>query len=231
MGLLSYSYRRQVLDIDLARTVPLMQGVVLDVGGRRAAWRGRFRPPERVEISAWWVVNIAHDALPHVSGSAERLPVQDSCADTVMCTEVLEHIFDPEAALVEIARVLKSGGWLILSMPFLCPVHGDPCDYQRFTEQKLQRLLVLSGFEQVNIRKQGLYFTVVCDYLRFPLSKLRPALLRWTLGGLFLPIAAVLRWLECSAGIQRSEMFAAHTTGYFLTARRTILPVASAEAR
>ena len=53
--------------------------------------------------------------------------------DLVICTEVLEHSKYPESILSEIHRVLKPNGTLILTTPFIYPIHGAPNDFRRFT--------------------------------------------------------------------------------------------------
>ena len=116
-GCLSTSFRRQLLDADLARAAPLMRGVVLDVGGKRVARRGEFRPPEQPELRAWWVLNVTPDVAPHVLGSAQALPLCDASADAVLCTEVIEHLEDPAHALGEFRRVTKPGGDILLTTP------------------------------------------------------------------------------------------------------------------
>jgi len=222
-GQLGYSFRRQMLDADLARATPLMSGVVLDVGGKRVARRGKFRPPTREDIHAWWALNITPTASPHILGSAEALPLRDGCIDTVICTEAIEHFLYPDVALYEVARVLKPGGRLILSMPFLFRVHGDPYDYQRFTGYKLAQLLTQTGFEVEEILKQGLFFTTVCDLIKLPLAELRPALVRWPLGAVFLLVAALLRRLERLPQVVNSPLLSSYTTGHFVIARRNAL--------
>lgn len=55
------------------------------------------------------------------AGDALVLPFTDCSFDQVICSEVLEHIPDYQAALLEIRRVLKSGGVLAVSVPRFWP--------------------------------------------------------------------------------------------------------------
>jgi 2-polyprenyl-3-methyl-5-hydroxy-6-metoxy-1,4-benzoquinol methylase len=50
-------------------------------------------------------------------GDAEDLPLQDGVIDGIVLTEVLEHVLDDRKVLRELTRVLKPGGWVILSIP------------------------------------------------------------------------------------------------------------------
>ncbi|MGR9091234.1 MAG: methyltransferase domain-containing protein, partial [Gammaproteobacteria bacterium] len=74
------------------------------------------------------------------------LSFADDSIDHCLLLDVLEHIPDPERALGEIARVLKSGGTLLLQVPFLYPVHDAPLDFQRWTQFGLTRLAGKYGF-------------------------------------------------------------------------------------
>lgn len=65
--------------------------------------------------------------------------------DMAFCMEVLEHVRDPESVLINIHNSLKRGGKLILSVPFLFPIHGDE-DYFRYTKHGLRYLLESVGF-------------------------------------------------------------------------------------
>ncbi len=49
--------------------------------------------------------------------NAEKLPFSDASFDKLICTEVLEHVQHPETVVAEAARVLRGGGWFVLSVP------------------------------------------------------------------------------------------------------------------
>jgi SAM-dependent methyltransferase len=90
--------------------------------------------------------SVLYGAQPCLFGNASRLPLCDESFDTVILLEVLEHLEEPQKALAEIRRVLKPGGTLILTIPFLYPVHDAPFDFQRYTRFGLERELKASGF-------------------------------------------------------------------------------------
>jgi SAM-dependent methyltransferase len=80
----------------------------------------------------------AIDHLDRVCDLDEPLPFPDASFDTILCTDVLEHLRRPDAAVAEVARLLRSGGKLIVGVPFLYWIHEDPHDYHRYTEYKLR---------------------------------------------------------------------------------------------
>ena len=146
------SYRRFLLDQALEAAVPLMRGTVVDLGGKRTYKRGEFRPPER-QAERWIYVNLARESGPDVVADAGAVPLRSASADCVICTEVLEHLVDPAACVHEAHRLLRPGGVIIASVPFLYPVHGDPSDYQRYTADGLRRLF--APFTTVTIAGMG----------------------------------------------------------------------------
>ena len=95
---------------------------------------------------------------PEVWGLGAALPFAEGAFDTVLCTQVLEHVPRPEALLAEAARVLRPGGVLILSAPQAWFLHEEPHDYHRFTRFGLVALCRGAGLEPVEVRAQGGFF-------------------------------------------------------------------------
>ena len=89
------------------------------------------------------------------------MPLKDDYADLALSTEVLEHVKDIDLFLSEIYRIMKSGGKLIMTTPFLWPVHEAPNDYRRFTNFGIKHLLTKKGFKNIKIiRSNGFLFTL-----------------------------------------------------------------------
>jgi SAM-dependent methyltransferase len=83
----------------------------------------------------------------------------DGSYDTAICLEVIEHVPDPFRALRELARVVKPGGYLILSAPHLSRLHEEPHDYYRYTKYGLHRAITDAGFEVETIAPSGGLFS------------------------------------------------------------------------
>jgi SAM-dependent methyltransferase len=116
----------------------------------------------------------------------ERIPFATGAFDAVVCTETLEHVARPGAVLRELRRVIREGGTLVLTVPFLQPVHQAPHDYYRYTPFGLRHLLAEAGFEVVELAAAGGFFA----FLRLQLGDL-PAHLPL---GVRAGIGSVLSW-------------------------------------
>ena len=96
-----------------------------------------------------------------VWGDGGALPFAAGSFDTLLALEVLEHVPDPGALVLEFARVLRPGGTLLVSVPFAAPLHQLPYDYQRFTEQGLRALAERCGLRVESIEPRGNFAAVV----------------------------------------------------------------------
>ena len=74
--------------------------------------------------------------------------------DLVLCTYVLEHIYDIKSAIKNLNFLLKEKGNLVVSVPFIYPLHDEPEDFWRFTEHALKNLF--SDFKILTIKRTGI---------------------------------------------------------------------------
>ncbi|MGH7771558.1 MAG: class I SAM-dependent methyltransferase [Candidatus Binatia bacterium] len=127
-------------------------GLLLDIGAGVSPYQESLSSLVDHYFSLDISVRSAHlDCLGHI----ERLPFKDEIADTVLCTQVLEHVPHPQLALKELWRVMKKGGRLILTTPHLSRIHEAPHDYFRFTEYGLRLLCEESGFRILSLNPVG----------------------------------------------------------------------------
>lgn len=82
-----------------------------------------------------------------------RFPFADEIFDSMVSNEVFEHVFNPGQFLNEVSRVLKPGGVILLTMPFVWDEHEQPHDFARYTSFGIKSLLEKHGFEVIEQRK------------------------------------------------------------------------------
>jgi SAM-dependent methyltransferase len=95
----------------------------------------------------------------------EDIPVPEGTYDVILCTEVLEHVPSPAAALKEFYRILKTDGRLFITVPQGYGIHGEPYNFFYFTRFGLELVLKEAGFEVISIRERGGYFFYLYDRL------------------------------------------------------------------
>jgi SAM-dependent methyltransferase len=127
----------------LARHTPQ---VVADIGCGEQPWADLFAGHQLVAID-----RTRTGSRPMLLADAAALPLASHSVDLVWSSEVLEHVGDADAALAEMARVLRPGGRLVVSVPFYWPLHEEPHDLRRFTRHGLARALHAAGLTEVQI--------------------------------------------------------------------------------
>jgi len=110
--------------------------------------------------------------VPDIFGSAFSLPIKSKSIDTVLSTEVLEHLSESSVFLSEVKRVLKDNGIFILTTPFVWPYHEVPYDYVRFTEWGLKNLLIKNGFEVIDIIPYGNNITAIGMLISYTIDRI-----------------------------------------------------------
>jgi SAM-dependent methyltransferase len=210
---LGTSYRRMLLDAELARVAAGLGGRGLDVGGRRRP-RGRFRAPAGTTR-----VNLDPRERPTVVADAQALPLRAGAVDWVLCLETLEYVEAPERAVAELARVLRAGGLALVSVPFLHRADAA-ADRHRFTEARLRELLEQAGLAVREVVAQGRFFTALANMLRQATAHVGSRPLRWALASCTLPLGGVLVRLDRLARVRRSAFLSSFTTGHLAVATK-----------
>jgi len=101
-----------------------------------------------------------------------NIPFESSRFDYVLCTEVMEHVAEPTAFLKEINRVMRPGGILIMTTPFLVPLHEEPYDFYRYTKHGISHLISNAGFKLEHIESFSGYWGVLIAFLVQPQLKI-----------------------------------------------------------
>jgi SAM-dependent methyltransferase len=147
---------------DLAPELSAVRGTLVDVGCGAQPYRGLLDPSvEYIGID----IAEAEEQFGYSNAetryfTGETWPVDDDSADTILATELLEHVVEPSSFMREARRCLKPGGKLILTVPFAARWHFIPHDYWRFTPSSLELLLGANGFENRRIYARGNEVTV-----------------------------------------------------------------------
>ena len=94
-----------------------------------------------------------------------ELDLRDNMFDTILITDVLEHISNPDVLFEEMARILKPDGKIILSVPFFYWIHEEPYDYYRYTEFKLRDFCEARNLEIVAAEAYGGVPEIVFDII------------------------------------------------------------------
>jgi len=135
------------------RVAGQLAGPILDIGAGSAPFRRYLPHPKIVSV------DIRPDVRPDVCASVARSPFRDASFESVICTEVLEHVPEPAGALTELRRVIRPNGHLYVTVPMLWPMHYEPHDYYRYTRHGLAYLLDRAGFDVIDIQPVGGLFS------------------------------------------------------------------------
>jgi SAM-dependent methyltransferase len=146
-----------------------------------------------------------------------HLPFCDETYDTIILSDVLEHIAKPDFLWSEMSRILACGGKIILNVPFYYWLHECPHDYYRYTEFALRRFVENSGLKVISIEPIGGAPEIMVDIfaknmLRVPLFG-KPAAMIAQFG--VAKLRAIKDYLRSPSSSQYSFPF-----GYFLIAEK-----------
>lgn len=193
----------------IASSIRYVKGVVADIGAGGSPYRDIIgksaRDYIRTDIKRTGNLDLLTDAC--------TLAVKDEAIDTILCTQVLEHLPDPNKALSEFWRILKVRGFLLLTVPQYWEVHEAPNDYWRFTKFGIKMLLERSGFQIVDIFARGGCFMLLGQVIFNVMEKFGRGII-----GLLFPIRIII-FYSCMF-LDRVDVSKRDTLGYLCIAQK-----------
>ncbi|MBL0744034.1 class I SAM-dependent methyltransferase [Chryseolinea lacunae] len=174
-------FHRKAIVSSLTNRLPFFAGKLLDVGCGKMPYRNFITTNSTVSSYLGMDIEgaLKYDSVikPDILWDGKAMPLENNTFDIVMATEVFEHCPDTNLVLSEIYRVLKPGGFLFFTVPFLWPLHEVPYDEYRFTPFSLDRELRKVGFLDIDIKPLGGWHASMAQMLglwikRAPMNKL-----------------------------------------------------------
>lgn len=144
----------RALRAEIERMAKACSGTIIDVGCGTAPYRALFSHAHYIGIEV-----ASSSTFGSAKGGADvlydgkHLPLPDASVDAILCNQVLEHVFEPTIFLTELRRVLRPGGRVLLTVPFVWDEHEQPYDYARYSSFGLTYLANRCGFTIIDVRR------------------------------------------------------------------------------
>lgn len=146
-------------DIFLGRIGQEINTSVIEIGGELSYNHRRFFP----KATSFKITNVNRDFEEYLD--ITNMTLENESQECYLCSSVLEHVFHFQKGIDEMARTLKKGGKLIITVPFAYPIH-DEVDYWRFTLDSFRE--ILKDFELNSFTNLGGKFSVFTVELQRP---------------------------------------------------------------
>lgn len=194
------------------------RGDLLDLGCGQVPLYATYRPHVDSITCVDWVKSPHKIDYIDMSCDLSRpLPINSNQFDTIILSDVLEHIPEPKFLMSELFRILKPKGILFLNVPFYYCIHEAPHDYFRYTKHALEYFLEENDFESLEITPIGGSVEVISDILSKHLQFI--PMLGKPLSSFFQAIARIFSKTQLGIKVKNitSENF---PFGYFVIAKK-----------
>ncbi len=213
-------YSPAVFGLETALVRQLLQhssGALLDIGCGDMPYRSYVES----KVSEYDGLDIEprSASVKYLTSATNMGSVPSAAYDTVLSTEVLEHVERPRRVAIEIARVLRPGGTAIVSVPFLGRLHEEPRDFFRYTRHGLAEMFTSAGLEVQTIEETGSVASFLGHQVSTALVGLtwHVPLLKWIAFGVNLVFVVIpARFLDRLSARLRRKM----PLGYVMVARK-----------
>lgn len=142
-----------------------IRGEVLDFGAGKGKQK-QFILSRCPGVTGYTALDVEPHPQVDIVADALNSGLPDARFDTIISNQVMEHVRRPWVMVQEAARMLRSGGHAILTVPFLVPYHAHPSDYFRFTDQGMRSLCTDAGLDVLLCTAHGGLGAVLGEMLR-----------------------------------------------------------------
>ncbi|MGC8981895.1 MAG: class I SAM-dependent methyltransferase [Minisyncoccia bacterium] len=143
-----FYFARKNLYKNRAKLSGNLKGKLLDIGCGNKPYEHLFKVDSYLGIEIYTAKNRKNKADLFYDG--RNFPFPDETFDSILATEVFEHVFNPDEFLKEVNRIMKKGGKLLITVLFVWEEHEQPYDYARYTYFGLQYILEKNGFKIID---------------------------------------------------------------------------------
>lgn len=140
---------------------PELKGRLLDFGCGSKPYKQLFQVDEYIGTDVEMSGHSHENEDIDVYYSGDQLPFEDNTFDSVLSSEVFEHLFNLETMLKELNRVMKQDGKILITVPFVWDEHEIPYDFGRYSSFGIQHLLQKHGFKILNSHKSTSYYATI----------------------------------------------------------------------
>ena len=180
-----FYFNRNGLKKGISLFAGAMTGKMMDFGCGSKPYKTLFNVEEYIGV------DYQNEGHPHdneqvdIFYDGKTIPLPEEYFDSVLSSEVFEHVFNLDEILKEIHRVMKEGGKLLITCPFVWNEHEVPNDFARYSKFALQDILQKNGFEIIEFHKSGNFLLTILQlwnlywYTIFHKKKGRFFMLRW----------------------------------------------------
>ncbi|MBX2959218.1 MAG: class I SAM-dependent methyltransferase [Flavobacteriales bacterium] len=159
-----FFWGRAAIYLSVKKFATTISGKTVDVGSGSKPYKDLFK-----NVTEYIGLDIEQSGHNHQTSDIDvfydgkTFPFKNSTIDSLVFFEVLEHVFNPDEFLSEIARVVKPGGKCLVTIPFLWGEHEQPYDFARYSSFGLKHLFNQHGLEIIEHKKY------LSDFRIFPL--------------------------------------------------------------
>jgi SAM-dependent methyltransferase len=157
------------------------KGILLDIGCGQKPYETMVKGYVNHHIGLDHLLTYHNSSNVDIFATSYNTSFANDSIDTILCTVVLEHLEKPQDAVIEMFRILKPEGYVILSTPLYWHLHEEPRDFYRYTKYGIDHLFTTAGFDIIEITPLSGFIVTFAQELVYYLNFFRRGFLKYPL--------------------------------------------------